>query len=47
MEPAVAVVLTGGLPVYSTDDFEDPRSWRGFKSSEKPGSQAEASPQQA
>ncbi len=36
MEPAVRVVLTGGFPVYSTGDFEDPCSWRGFKSSEKP-----------
>jgi len=27
-------------------DFEDRRFWRGFKASEKPDSQAEASPQQ-
>ena len=46
MGPAVKMALASGLLAYGMGDFEDRRAEPGFKSSEKPGSQAEASPQQ-
>jgi len=45
--PAVKMALASGLLAYGMGDFEDRWAGPGFKSSEKPGSQAEASPQQA
>ncbi len=46
MGPAVKMALASGLLAYGMGDFEDRWAGPGFKSSEKPGSQAEASPQQ-
>ncbi len=48
MEPAVEVVLTGVLfSQFTARATLETRVLRGFKSSRKPVSQAEASPQQA
>ncbi len=47
MQPAVEVMLTGVLGRFTSRATLETRVLRGFKSSEKPVSQAEASPQQA